>query len=731
MSKKIFFLLIAIPVLVISQQKRIYGILEGQVLDETNSPLIGANIRIENTLIGGATNRKGMFRIIRIPAGKHLVRFSMVGYETKLVEVEIKPNDTTFVLVKLNQTAIQTKEIFISASKYEQKIEEIPVSVHSMSSNELSLRNTRRLDEALRIVSGINMTSDQISIRGSSGYTRGAGSRVLLLIDGIPLYTGDTGDIIWQLIPIQEIDRVEVVKAAGSALYGSQAIGGVINIITKDFSGKPITYLKSQGGFYDKPYYSEWNWSPRTRFFNTLTVSHTRKIGDLGVSISASRFEDDSYKLNSYTKRYSFYFKSKYNINPANSVSLLFNGTTYKSGSYLYWKDSRNALVPPESQIGEWVKTERFNVNLTYQSLISTIAIINFKNSWFHNNWWDNTDSHNSSKSEMIRSEISLNYFLENHKIVTGIEGSYATVTSNIFSNPYAIGFALFGQDEITLFANRLRFTGGIRIDYQNVDTTLSKNPVLSELNFNPKLAVNFKASENLYIRASIGRGYRAPTPSELFSSTNVSGIRVIPNPDLKSESNWNFETGLNWSPVEILKLDAAIFGNELYNFIEPSIDPVTSYIQFKNITRARILGYEINLSSKFFGNSLQTNVGYTYLWARDLKNNIFLKYRPRHLIVINLHYKYDFIQTGVDFRYWNRIETIDEDLVSLGIVKDGDLRDKVLITDYHLSFDLVHLRVPLRIFFTINNVFNYNYVEMIGNLGPIRSFSLSLEGIL
>jgi len=721
----IIFSLLLLPILISAQQKRIYGSLEGRVLDETNSPLIGANLRIENTLIGSSTNKKGLFRINRVPVGKHSVRITMVGYETKIVEVEIKPDEVTFIEVKLNQTAIQTQEVFVSASKYEQKIEEIPISVSSLSAQELTLRNTRRLDEALRYVSGINMTSDQISIRGSSGYTRGAGSRVLLLIDGIQLYTGDTGDIIWQLIPIHEIERVEVVKAAGSALYGSQAIGGVINIITKDFSGTPLTYVKTQGGFYDKPFYDEWNWSNRTRFFNTLTLSHSRKIGDLGLSISASRFEDDSYKMNNYTKRYSLYFKSKYNINPTNNITLLFNGTTYKSGSYLYWRDSRNALIPPEGQIGQWVKTERFNVNLSYQNLYSSSTMINFKNSWFHNNWWDNTDSYNSSKSEMLRSEISINYFGNAHKLVTGIEGSFAKVSSNIFSNPYAIGLALFGQDELSFFERRLMLTTGLRVDYQKVDT------ILSELNFNPKVALNFRLLENLHLRSSIGRGYRAPTPSELFSTTSVGGIRVVPNPELKSESNWNYEAGVNYSHSDQFKIDMAIFNNELYNFIEPTIDPITSLIQFKNITRARITGYELNLSSDFFNKHLLANLGYTYLWARDLKANHFLKYRPRHLVVFNLNYRYDFFQTAIDFRYWNRLETIDEDLINLGIVKDGDLRDKVFLTDLHFSFDLLHLKLPFRVYFTINNLFNYNYIEMIGNLGPIRSFSLTLEGIL
>jgi iron complex outermembrane receptor protein len=724
-SKILLLVFILLTIDLQGQQKRQFGILEGRVIDESGQPLIGANIRIENTLIGAATNRKGVFKIIRVPVGQHKVKFSMVGYEQKVVDVEIKQNQTTFIEVQMQQVAIQTNEIFITASKYEQKLSEIPISVSALSSQELSQRNIKRLDEALRYVPGINMTSDQISIRGSSGYTRGAGSRVLLLFDGIPLYTGDTGDIIWQLIPIHEIERVEVVKSAGSALYGSQAIGGVINVVSKDFSGTPMTYFKSLGGFYDKPYYKEWNWSTRTRYFNNLILSHTRRIGDVGLTISASRFEDDSYKMNSYTKRYSLFVKSKFNINPTNNISLLFNGTTYKSGSYLYWKDSRNALVPPEGQIGQWVKTLRYNVHLNYQNLYSSTMLFNFRNSWFHNNWWDNTEANNKSKSEYIRSELSVNYFPNNvHKIVAGIEGSYSIVSSNIFSNPSAFGFALFGQDEFRI-GQKLKLTTGLRVDYQNVKNTLT------EINFNPKLALNYSYSDNLFFRASAGRGYRAPTPSELFSATNVSGIRVVPNPELKSESSWSFETGMNYTFQDLLKFDLALFDNELYNFIEPSIDPVTSFIQFKNVTRARILGSEVNFSTEFFNKKLILNLGYTYLWARDLKNVQFLKYRPKHLFVLSSNYHYDFVQVGIDFRYWNRIETIDEDLISLGIVKDGDLRDKVFLTDLNLYFDLLYFKVPLRLYFTVNNLFNYNYIEMIGNLGPIRSFTISIEGIL
>lgn len=720
-----FFITIILIVSAFGQQKKPTGRIEGRVLDETRVPLIGANVRIENTLIGSATDRKGNFRLTKVPAGSHKLKVTMVGYESKELEVEVVPDQTTFIEVQLFQTAIQTSEVFVTASKFEQKTADIPLSISALSPQDLTSRNIKRLDDALKYVSGINMTSDQISIRGSTGYTRGAGSRVLLLFDGVPLYTGDAGDIIWQLIPVFEIERIEIVKSASSALYGSQALGGVINVLSKDFSGRPITNFRAIGGMYDKPFYDEWNWSPRKRFYNSLTLSHSRKIGDLGLYLSATRFEDDSYKMNSYTKRYSFFGKAKYNLNPTNSLTFLINGSTYKSGSFLYWRDSRNALIPPESQIGQWTKALRFNLHFNYQSLYSTTTLINFRNSWFHNFWEDNTESANSSRSEMLRSELSFNYFGNDiHKLVGGIEATYITVSSNIFSNPSGTGLALFGQDEIRL-SKKFILTTGLRVDYQKIEN------VLSELNFNPKLAGLFRISENLILRSSVGRGYRAPTPSELFSTTNVSGIRVIPNPDLNSESNWTLEAGLNHTLSDHFKWDVAFFNNEIYNFIEPSIDPVTSFIQFKNITRARIYGTEININSELFNNLININLGYTYLWSRDLKNNLFLKYRPRHLLYVNINSKLNFLRIGLDARYWNRIETIDEDLIRLNIVKDGDLRDKVFLLDVNCTLDLFEFKIPGRLTFSINNLLNYNYIEMIGNLGPVRSFSLGIEGIL
>ena len=118
-----------------------------------------------------------------------------------------------------------------------------------------------------------NMNSTQMNIRGSSGYSRGVGSRVLFLIDGIPILTGDTREVSYDVIPTYLIERVEIVKGAGSALYGSSALGGVVNMMTKEIDQLPHYYLKMYGGLHSQTAYPQWNWSDKSRSPNRISRS--------------------------------------------------------------------------------------------------------------------------------------------------------------------------------------------------------------------------------------------------------------------------------------------------------------------------------------------------------------------------------------------------------------------------------------------------------------------------
>jgi outer membrane receptor protein involved in Fe transport len=566
------------------------------------------------------------------------------------------------------------------------------------------------------------MTEDQVSIRGSNGYSRGTGSRALLAIDGLPFYTGDSGDIIWEMIPTLEIQKVEIIKGASSSLYGSSAIGGVINSLTRAISDKPLTIFNGFYGVYDKPYYSEWDWSGGRRPFNGLTLSHSQKIEKFGFNVSLTRLEESSYKQDDDFKKYIGFLKAVYNFTPTSSLTFIANTFNKRAGQFLYWKDSRNALVPPDQNLGDRIETNRYLFGWIYKSLVSDKILMNIKTSYYRNYFKDNADIPNESTSNLYRGEVQLHSNLTNFLVLTGgIEGTLSNVESSLFGNPDAFSAGAYAVGDVT-FNFPLIASLGVRYDYSKLDSLDGSGAV------SPKLGLNYKLSRDLILRLSLGTGFRAPTIAEAFTSTSTGGITVKPNPNIKSEYNLTFEFGVNYTPINLLILDFAVFQNEYYDMIEPGIDPEDGLVFFSNLVRARIQGGEAGVIFNLFPNELSLSFSYTYLWARDLETGTALRYRPRNIFYSGLDFRKWNFDFGINFRYTSRVEEIDEELIDLGVVIDGDLRVSVYTTDIKIGYNFISYGLPLNIYLNVKNIFNYNYVELIGNLRQIRNYSLGLN---
>lgn len=175
------------------------------------------------------------------------------------------------------------------------------------------------------------------------------------------------------MMPATEIQRIEVVKGAASSLYGSSAIGGVINAITKDISSSPKTIVNGFYGVFDKPHFKEWDWSGELRPFNGLNISHSNSVGAFGFNLSLTRLEDLSYRQDTFTKKYTGFLKAAYRFNPAASLTLLANTYNKRGGTFLYWKDSRNALRQSDRVAVTRVETNRYLFGLIYKILSMTI----------------------------------------------------------------------------------------------------------------------------------------------------------------------------------------------------------------------------------------------------------------------------------------------------------------------------------------------------------------------
>jgi outer membrane receptor for ferrienterochelin and colicins len=631
-------------------------------------------------------------------------------------------NNKIILNITLSEVTIQSEQIVVTAGKYAQRISDLPVSAAIISSKEISERNVQSLDYAIRYAPGITMNLDQVSIRGSSGYSRGAGTRVLVAMDGIPFYTGDTGEIIWEILPTTEISRVEIIKGASSSLYGSTAIGGVINVITKEIPSHPLTYIKTYFGSYDKPSHKEWDWSGQYRPYNGITFTHSSSINNFGYTVSATRTENSSYRQGDYLKRYTGFLKTIYNFNISNSLIFFANGINQNHGNFIYWRDSRHALQPPVADEGQHVISNRYMLGLIYKTIFNQDFFLNLRTSYYNTHWRDETTSMDDSKAQLLRGEVQTTYQLNNNFIlVSGLEATTGKVTSNIFSNPTSDGFGVYTQADYK-FPFPLSISFGARYDYRKLDT------IKSNSDFSPKIGLNYKISESTILRTSAGKGFRAPTLAEAFTHTTASGVTIKPNPNLGPEHNYTFEFGIRQTFFNDNLLDAAYFQSEYYDFIEPGVDPKDGLVQFTNLTRARLQGVEVNLNVNVIPNKIQFNADYMYLWARDIEKELPLKYRPRNLVYASLNYFWNQLELGADFRFWSKIEALDFELVDLGIVPDGDKRVPVYVLDLRGTYNTTLFTIPVRINLNAKNILNYNYIEIIGNLSPIRNFSLSLE---
>jgi iron complex outermembrane receptor protein len=704
------------------------GVVDGKVIDrESRLAIVGANVTVSGTVLGTVTNKEGRFTVSGIPPGSRQILISMIGYKKRIVSISIPESGESGINVELDQMAIETEPVIITANRREQSLEEVPVSVSVVTNQMLKNRHTVTLDDALQHVPGVNITRSQINIRGSTGYSYGVGSRVLLLVDGIPHLTGDTEDIIWESISPAQIDRVEVVKGAGSALYGSSALGGVINIITSSFTHEPVTNIRMYGGMYSSPTYDSWRWTDKNRMSGGISFMHGNRTGKLGFNVGGSRTINDGYKKNDFVKRWNGWARVGYEFSPYKSLQVNFSILEQHRGNFLYWRDLDHALESKPEQTDDNVRSVRWSLGGSYKQFITNDFYFTVKTNFFRSRWEDNTTaagdfSETGSTSDFGVADLQVNYQpTDRHHITGGVLSTVNGVSSrNMFGTRSAFGGAVYAQDEFNIFEGFHLSFGG-RFDFQKLENLPGVNQ------FNPKVGFTYAVFRGTTFRASAGRGFRAPSAAEVFTNTEAAGLVIRPNPNLRPERSWSVEGGIRQSFAEFLHADLAVFHNELWDLIEPAFGD-DGFVHFFNITRARTTGMEAVISANILDRIWLSQIGYTYLFPKDAETGEILKYRPRHLLYISSRINIEFVQLGIDFRYMSKIENIDWELVDLGIIPDGDVRVPVYVTDLHIAADWSSFGLPVTSAVHVENIFQYYYTDFLANLAPLRHIILSVD---
>ena len=319
--------------------------ISGSVIDSLSSELLyGVNLLVDDS-IGVVTDLDGNFSL-SVPSNSKKLRVSYVGYGTKIILLE--EGTSQHLNIVLKESLNELDVVVVSASRFKQKLEEVTVSVDVINARIIESKNCVTLTDVLKNAPGVQITDGQLNIRSGSGWSYGAGSRVLVMIDGMPLLSADQGEVLFNMVPLENVEQVEIIKGASSALYGSSALNGIVNVRSKMPGTKPETHISYFHGFWDAPKNPniKW-WGDSTRWKKGLNFTHLRKIGKLDLSISGSHFNDMGFVKEGVNEQTRFAINTRYNFNKI-TLGLNANYMYRSNGQFVMWSSDSTAYTPLE-----------------------------------------------------------------------------------------------------------------------------------------------------------------------------------------------------------------------------------------------------------------------------------------------------------------------------------------------------------------------------------------------
>ena len=219
--------------------------------EETGEALAGASVKYQKSR-GAITDAVGKY-VISLPAGEYEISFSSIGYKTQRQKVTLTAGEKQTLDSVLKGDVFKLNEV-VSVSQYKKNSAKETVSIAVVGKDQIQRTNSNDVGEVVNKVPGVLVQDGQISIRGGSSYSYGVGSRTSLLVDGLNTSSADLGQTQNNLVPLENVKQVEVIKGASSVIYGSSALNGVVNIITAwPTDSDPKTEVETNVGVSDKP----------------------------------------------------------------------------------------------------------------------------------------------------------------------------------------------------------------------------------------------------------------------------------------------------------------------------------------------------------------------------------------------------------------------------------------------------------------------------------------------
>ncbi|HEX2974521.1 MAG TPA: TonB-dependent receptor, partial [Bacteroidales bacterium] len=618
----------------------------------------------------------------------------------------------------------------------------LSVSMDVLKSTDFLKTHITNSQELITKTPGIEVLDGQASIRGGTGFSYGVGSRVLALIDGLPVLSPDAGNIKWQFLPMENISQVEVIKGASSVLYGSSALNGIINFRTADASNEPQTRFYAQTGFYGNPSNIDWKWWNSPRIFTDVSFSRLIKKGNNDLGVGVYFLDNNSYrKYNDETLgRLSLRLKHRNQKVKGLAYGLNINSGYTEKTDFILWDNAETgALIQDTSTVsfihGSFFAIDPF-ISLNTNGPLKHDLKVRFQSTGNH----FPVRTQNNSDAVSLYGEYQLNYKISRIlDLTTGAVSNYDNVTSAFYGDHKGMNFAGYAQIEAKPMP-KIRIAGGLRIEQNSLDGINDRTvPIF-------RTGINWQAAEFTFIRGSFGQGYRYPSIAEKFASTTLGSVRIIPNPDILPESGWSSELGIKQG----LKAGSFRGQADISVFLARNKDMIefqlTNYPYFgfiaTNVESSRIFGYEIEFQLGKSSGLIPVSFGggYTYINPVELNpmtgksTGEYLKYRRKHSFKLSSQAEFRKWSAGVDLYYRSRILNIDN-VFLLELTRESILpgfydywqshNTGYFLADCNIGYDISR---NFTVSVAVKNLTNTEYMGRPGDIQPQRNFSLRVS---
>lgn len=671
MKMRLFFCLSLILSFLVSSGQQLFT-LSGKVTNTSSVPLPGTSVYLLNTNRGTLSDEQGNFELKNLLPGKYSIQFSSVGYATTDMDLTLDKNSNAPVSIQLTEASKQLDAVFVNAQKREEALQKVPISISALSSRQVKQYRLWSLDEITAIVPNLyssNSGDDRnvTSVRGI--FTTSYDQAVTTYIDGVNQFGLDT-----YISPLLDIERIEVLRGPQGTLYGRNAMGGVINIITKQPSNYTNGFAEINAGNYGQQRYSVGIRTPlvKNKIYAGASLMYSRTNGFYKNEFNNTDFDKQHALTGNYylrviaNEKWSFALNAKHNINRSNGAFPLVNlfAVDPFDPPFVVSQDATATMIDNTfngSLTADYAgRAFNFSSQTAYQSNhryydrpldgdfspIDGVTIINdYGNKWNKVKVWTQEFKLSSPAASVSPFKWTAGTYLFHQDNPTkqavhfGNDAAYVGAPDVNFSlistqTGKNSGAALFGQISYTL-NEKLDLIAGLRYDYEN-----KKYDVLGEYQkdpdpnpqfetrpdtsasahfsaFSPKLGLSYEVCSNSNLFATYSRGYRTGGFTQLGSDPSQPPLYAY-----KPEYSSNFEIGIKNSFYNNrLRLNAALFLATVTDAQVPTLILPDAITVTRNTGKLSSKGGELELAATpAKGLQVEYSFGYTNAEYKTLR---------------------------------------------------------------------------------------------------------------